>query len=180
MNDILTGTIEHSDMALYILNSYAKKQHKRQCLTKSQDFKDIRERVQALCPLVHNLDFPETMERLPVVLKDHLQNRPGCDYKIEWFNQGGYIITTSPDYLKKYYVNREGDRNLYGKLTDTLGLSDHTIGYKLWVESLARPGQVIFYEGLSLNMTSTQQNLITVSMISIVFDCDHVITLTMC
>jgi len=175
MDGLLRGKFEHNDMALYLLQMNANAQHKK-TLVKRKDLTDMRNRVAVMYPIVDQIPHM-TIEELPVPLKTFLGDDQHS-WKIEWFYGGDYICQQSGMYKEGFQYNRHGMRNVYAKLIDTMGFSKWDMAYKMWIETLCRPEQVISYEGMAFHVLRQKLESQKARMMSMILDFEHVITVT--
>ena len=142
---------------------------------KRKDALDCLRRLTSLWPLKAAEQIPPTTrDGLPVEL---LAMTHGS-YKIEWHYEGRITILMSDDYKNKYRYKVGKNRPVYRKCLDTMGFSDYTMAMKMWIESLHRPGHVINYKGKAAIHTSVELVIQSATVVSLVYDYDHFITLT--
>jgi len=173
----VNGEFVHEDLALYTIQLSATRQHKRSIL-KGKDFKDVQSRVLLQYP--EGVEIPEEMklELLPLEMASLMANHPDSHWKIEWMYKGGYVTMKSDMYKERYGTNKTNHKDLYTKIVDTLGFSYWETSYKMWVESIHRPSQIIKYEGLAYHLDTKKMRMQSVKMITKIIDFQHVITLT--
>lgn len=173
------GEFDHEDLALYTIQLSAAVQHKRSIL-KGADFKDVRKRVVANYPECKEGDIrKQTMETLPDEMLSFMVENHDSHWKVEWIYKGRYMVTKSDIYLKRYGSNLTSRKDLYTKIIDTMGFSRWDVGYKMWVESIRRSGQIVKYEGQSYHLDTKKTCFQTAKMMTIIFDYQHLITMTL-
>lgn len=118
------------------------------------------------------------VEDLPALMVDVLHTYSDSHWKIEWMYKGGYVTMKSDVYKAKFGTNKTSRKDLYTKIVDTMGFSHWDVAYKMWLESLRSPGQVIKYEGMAYHLDTKKTGVQTARMMTMVLDYQHVITLT--
>lgn len=175
---ILEGEYEHHDLAAYTLNAHAIKTHKKK-LFKSQDMKDVTMRVEAMFPLVKDYPSLKIVDNLPKECMELLKKHPVGAWKVEWMWNGSFDFQMNDLYKGRYYkFGRNKERYIYTKLWDGMGFSKFEMGYKMWVESLHRPDQIMRYEGNAYLMDEKRVTCQVARMISHVYDYCHIVTVT--
>jgi hypothetical protein len=173
MEGIAEGRFEHCDLALYHLQLNATQQHQKKILSKA-DLPDIRDRIRHL--------YPESDQPIPAMDKDHLPQELKDfiqgEWKIEWMYKGNIMQETSEKYKQMFKYNKKGVKVVYSKVVDTLGFSRWDMAFKMWIESLMRPGKAVWYEGQSFHMDTKTICMQKASMMTMILDFDHVITVT--
>lgn len=178
MEGIMEGRYVHSDLAMFTLHQQALHQHKKSLL-KKPDFVNMRHRLEILYPMPADFNFPLLdKDHLPGHLQGALQDHRGWSTKIEWMHKGEYFVDMTPDYKKKTDYNRFRNGKLYNKIVDTIGFSRWDMAYKLWVESLYRPDQLMFYKGKAYDMETKSLVNREARMISTILYFDALITIT--
>lgn len=178
MEGILEGRYVHCDLAMFTLHQQAVHQHKKS-LMKRQDYLSMKSRLEIMYPIPEGFAFPLlTRAELPQDLLRVMDEHMNWDIKIEWMHKGEYFVEMMGDYKKKTDYNRFRNTKVYNKVVDTIGLSRWDMGYKMWVESLYRPGQVIFYQGKAFDMMTKSLVNRVVRMTSRILHYDAMITLT--
>lgn len=168
---------QHSDIGLYILHLSAVKSHKRSVFKKA-DLDDVRSRLKIVHPtLMGKPPVVRVLTELPQVMQDFISQQGGM-WKVEWFYKGGYDTRFSPGYLMRFRPKTEGTRDLYTKVLETLQFQDHAAGHRLWLESLYRPGKVVFYEGVGYQLDTHKTVVQTAKIVSVILDYEHVISAT--
>lgn len=138
--------------------------------------KDVRERIRVVYPLVE-ISPEASISKLPTVLTELLAG--AAIFKIEWMFDGGYEMMSSGEFKAAFGFNFKGNiRNVYRKVQDTLGFSNYDTAYKMWTETLHRPGMVIRYQGRAYreNLKATVCQI--ARMCSVIYDFEHVVTVT--
>lgn len=167
------GEFEHSDLAIYTMHLNAVKSHQKYILRK-REIADVRERLRIVYPPVD--EKPEaSMAKLPPVLAEMLV---GADtFKIEWMFEGGYDVVSSGEFKAAFGFNNKGfAKNIYRKLQETLGFSKYDTAYKMWTETLHRPGVVIRYQGKAMRDGQPTPVVQVARMCSYVYDYEHVVS----
>lgn len=168
--------VEHVDIAMYTLHNVAVRQHKKMLLRR-RDLQDVRERVQAMYPAKDVATLPApTLAVLPYDLANFL-GKYVC-YKVEWFYMGLEYSVSSEEYKERFKVGKQGNRQIYNKVMDTLGLAKYQTAMNMWLESLYRPGHAIRYEGLGYHNHDHSVHPQVVRMMSHILDYEHVISVT--
>jgi hypothetical protein len=173
MEGLLEGRFEHCDLALYHIQLNATQQHQKTILKKA-DLRDVRDRIKSIYPESGEPIPPMGKEHLPQDLKDFIKG----EWKIEWVYKGNIIEETSEQYKKMFQYNKKGVKVVYSKVVDTLGFSRWDMAFKMWIESLTRPGKVVWYEGQAFRMDTKKTCMQKASMMTIILDYDHLITVT--
>lgn len=174
----ITGrNVEHVDIAMYTLHNVAVRQRKKMVL-KRQDLSDVRQRLQAMYPAIDAaLIPPPTLISLPSAIGASFLGDSSC-FKVEWFYMGSESSYATSDYRARFHVSKQGNKHLYNKAVDTIGLSKYSTAMLLWLESLYRPGKVIKYEGLGYHQNTHTVHPQVVRVMSLVLDYEHVISVT--
>lgn len=144
------------------------------------DFKDVHSRVVVQYPESKE-PIPEEkkMEQLPEKMMEFFKEWPDSVWKIEWMYRGGFITAKSDIYSNRYGPSLTSRKDLYTKIVDTMGFSKWEMGYKMWVETIRTPGQVVKYEGLAYHLDKKKTGFQTARMMTIVLDYQHIITVTL-
>jgi len=179
-DDVFQFRFGHSDLAIYNLNTYAIRSHRKK-LMKNRDMKDIHERISTMWPETNDLPSLTVVDKLP---KDcgnlfiQYQNSKGC-WKVEWLMNGLYDVQMSAEYKARYLRFSKGNnRSTYSMLWEGMGFSSYDVGYKLWLESLYRPSRVIKYEGNAFHINSKKVKFQTARVMTHLFDFNHLVTVT--
>lgn len=174
MGMLAKGEIEHVDLGFYFLHSNANYQHHK-VFMKRKDVMDCASRLGAMWPLIPMEQIPEpVVDKLPVELEGMMKGM----FKVEWHYDGKNIVHVSPEYRSRFNYNFKGNKAIYKKCVDTLGFDDCTMGIKMWLESISRPGKVITYQGIAYAKDIGKPIIQTVLMVSLVWDYHHFITIT--
>lgn len=177
-NDVLEGVFEHVDLAAYNLNAHAIKTHKKK-LFKSQDMRDVKQRVQIMWPRCTNLPEMRVVDFLPQYCLDFMKTFPSGAWKVEWMFNGGFDYQMNDLYRLRYQkFSKNQERGVYSKLWDGIGFSKYDLGYKMWLETLSRPGKVIRYEGNAYWISEQKVVPQVARMLTHVYDYDHLVTIT--
>ena len=99
-------------------------------------------------------------------------------WRVEWMYEGRMQSRVSPGFNQRYKPMLKGVRELYAKMTDTLQFEKPEMAHKLWLESLYRPEQVVFYEGWAYHLDEDKVKFQTARVMSFILDYEHVITIT--
>lgn len=175
---IANGEFEHDDLVMYTIQLSANRQHKRSILKKN-DFKDVQSRVLVQYPEgVMEIPEEKKLESLPLAMASLIASHPKSHWKIEWMYKGGYVTMKSDMYKDRFGTNKTSRKDLYAKIVDTMGFSHWEVAYKMWVESIRCPGQIIKYEGLAYHLDTKSTKTQTAKMMTVVVDYQHMITLT--
>ena len=169
-----SGQFPHEDLAYYFQHCNSNYTHQK-LFMKRKDALDCLKRLTSMWPLKAAEQIPPaSKDGLPIEL---LAMTHGA-YKIEWHYEGRITITMSDEYKAKYKTKAGKNRPVYRKCLDTMGFSDYTMAMKMWIESLHRPGHVINYTGKAAVNTGVELVIQTATVVSLVYDYDHFITLT--
>jgi hypothetical protein len=177
MMEIQDGRLEHNDLAIYTLQLNARKQHKKM-LIKAIEMREISKRLANKFPLMTTPAPITTIQGLPVCFGGLIKNFDSDVWMIEWMYQGDYLSHESDSFKKRFRFNLKGYKGFYRKVVNTLGFSKYQTAYKMWVETLTRPQQSIFYEGLAYQFDRRKVVMQKACMMSCVLDFEHVITVT--
>jgi len=170
----LAGELPHEDLAYYFQHCNSNYTHQK-LFMKRKDAMDAMSRLEMMWPLKEEDQIPPTTkEGLPV----ELQAMTVGAYKIEWHYEGRIQIIMSDEYKAKYKFRAGKNRPVYRKCIDTMGFADYTMAMKMWLESLHRPGHVINYRGKAIVQINTEPVVQTATVVSLVWDYNHFITLT--
>lgn len=177
---IINAEFEHSDIASYTLNAHAIKTHKKK-LFKSQDMKDVTMRVETMWPLIKKDELPSmcVVDHLPAECLNLIKQFPVGAWKVEWMWNGSYDFQMNDLYKDRYYkFSRNKERGIYMKLWDGMGFAKYEMGYKMWVESLYRPGKIMRYEGNAYLMNEKRVACQVARTISHIYDYAHIVSVT--
>lgn len=172
--NLVEGKYDHVDLAYYTLQLNARLLHHRGVM-KRIELRDCLERVRIMWPRSEEAPHPLiALETLPAELADMAQGV----YKVEWFYEGALEIKTCEVYRFRYFYQLYGERNILKKTIDTVGMCHYEMPFKMWLESVRCPGQLITYEGMAWwnNMKALKRQKLL--MKTIVFDYEHLITVT--
>jgi hypothetical protein len=174
LDGLVQGRFQHVDIGIYTLHIHACRRHIRRLLNKSE-VNDCLARLKIIYPLLND-GIPALGEgKLPKVLHDMAVGT----YKVEWFYAGEYKVARSPDYkVKLGHPMKNNIRNMHPKTIDTMGFSQWDMPMKMWMESLYRPGQVVSFGGVAFHVNRVKIQYQVARMMSIIFDYEHVITVT--
>ena len=165
-------------MALYTIQLSAARQHKKSLLKKA-DFKDVQSRVVIKYPEAKEIPEEMKMGCLPSLMVAFLaDNSKTNNFKVEWMYKGGYKTAKSDVYSARYGTNKVARRDLYTKCVDTMGFGYWDAAYKMWIESIRSPGQIIKYEGMAYHLDTKKNELQTAKMMTLIIDYQHMITIT--
>lgn len=176
----MQGVYEHCDLASYNLNAHAIKTHKKK-MFKNQDMTNICQRVKIVWPTIDESELPSLLvvDHLPVSCRTFLDRFESGSWKVEWMFNGSYDYQMSDTYKQRFTkYSRQSERGLYSKLWDTMGFSKPETSFKMWVESLYRPGTVIRYEGNAFHIDTSSVKCQIARMLSHVYDYNHIVTVT--
>lgn len=176
--NLIDGKYEHNDVVAYALNSHAIKTHKKK-LFKRHDMSDVLDRVKTLYPLAEYVPSLMIVDNLPSYCIEFMRKYSGSAWKVEWMFNGTYDYQSNGLYTSRYMkYGKCKERGIYSKLWDGMGFSKVDTGYKLWVESVYRPGQVVKYEGNAF-VADTKTVICQVArMMTHIFDYSHIATIT--
>lgn len=177
-SSVMTGELLHNDYAKYQLSLEANVYGGRPVLG-SAEMEDVIRRIHSYQsgPVIRVGNISD----LPDELKYHVGDHPV--YKIEWFFNGRYGCTVSMEYSKHFMTEEEilGIARKYGippKLVDSMGLNDHEMAYKMWVESLFSPGICVTYTGSGYWRGDNQLLWSTARVMSVIVNHEYLITAT--
>lgn len=162
------------DMAMYIMQVHASKRHYK-TLLRRPEMVDVTERVKIMWPL--KTDLPTIgVGQIPLEIVSKMNGTPL--WKVEWFWDGSIISSKTPQWKERFKFSYCGERGVYQMVSDTMGFSKHDMAMKMWLESLHRPGQYIYYEGKAFMQGSGELKVQKATMISTIYDYNHVMTVT--
>ena len=177
--DIRQHTFEHSDLGLYTLHLNAVRAHKKMVFKKA-DLTDVRQRLQVMFPRGHDIPQEGRLEKLSPVALAFVDSVSGKGlWKVEWMYEGRYYSRVSPIYQLRFRPGMKGARDVYSKMTETLQFDKKEMGHKLWLESLHRPEQVVFYEGWAFQLDTECIVRQKASMMSFIYDFEHLVSITL-
>lgn len=180
MEEIKNNKYSYSELGMYLIHMEASRTHRR-LVFKRPELLEVRSRLAAKYPLLP-YDVIPTMEmrNMPVEMLDFLRQFPyqTTAIKVEWFYGGIYHYDVNQEYKSRFTLGRKGDRQVYSKTCDTIGFNNVSMAFKMWMESVDRPGVIIKYEDVGLRVDLNIVVHQCVRMLSKVLDCEHVITLT--
>jgi hypothetical protein len=168
------GFMGFRDIFIYLLNAEAVRTHWRKYLKRKESL-DVLERLRTMHPLLEKDDIPNpTMTHLIPAMKALLDGREV--WCVEWFYEGRRMVKPSDIYKDRYLGVCQGKAS--SRIADMIGFCKWDSGLKLWIESLYRPGQVIYCEGAAYRFDSQEKKNQKVRMLSHIYDFDHVVTVT--
>lgn len=162
------------DLAMYIIQVHATRVHFKGLL-KKPEMDDVRQRLKIMWPLCEDLPTM-SVGSLPLWITEKLQGLPV--WRIEWFWDGSYVCSKTPAWKKRFTHSFGGEHGIYKMVRDTLGFSRFEMPFKMWLESLFRPNEMIYYEGKAFIHDMEQLEVQKCTMISVVYDYNHVMTIT--
>jgi hypothetical protein len=174
MDMLKDGKFEHTDLAMYFLHCNSNLCHQR-VFMKRKDASDCLERLKVIYPLSEeNLIPPMTLDRVPDPIKSMMEGL----YKIEWHYNGMVNMMMSDKYRSRFKFHQCKQRAVYRKCLDTMGFAKPEQAFKMWIESVYRPGGIIVYEGAAYDQDAMRKITQKVIMITVVYDYEHFITAT--
>lgn len=176
-DQLFSRLFEHVDIAMYTLYVHGRRNHCK-ALFKRPEINDITSRVEILYPRVPEEEIPlMEVQHLPMSLRELVSAHQG-HYRVEWFYKGVYTCKMSSGFQSRYTTKLCGIKRVYPKLVQTLNFSECASSLKMWLESMYRPNTVIKYEGLAYHQASEKVVHQTVRMMSVIYDFEHIITVT--
>jgi hypothetical protein len=145
---------------------------------KAQDMKDVKMRVETMWPPTKLLPALLVVDFLPMACLNLINKFPLGAWKVEWMFNGSYEVHKNDLYKQRYLMMGKRGKEIYSKLWDGMGFAKFDMAYKMWLETLFRPGQIIRYEG---NAFLLDQNIVkpqVARMITHVYDFDHIVTVS--
>lgn len=179
-SDVISNKFKYSEQAMFLIHLEAKRVHRR-LVFKKKELDEVRDRLFKLYPAKSDDEIPDMLIcALPPTLTDFMRqfSHDKDGIKVEWFYGGIYYYTANSAYKERIDVTRKGERQLYSKCVDTLAFSEYDIAFKMWLESIDRPGVVIKYDGLGFHRTKNMSVQQTARIMSLIVDASHAITMT--
>ena len=180
MTDINNTTFKYPELAMHTIHLEASRSHRR-LIFKRPELEEVRNRLRGRYPHVSKDDIPHTaLVSLPFSLKEFMAS---YDYtttaiKAEWMYSGLYTNFVNETYKERMYLGRNGDRNMYKKVVDVMGLSEYDMAFNMWMESVDRPQMLIKYDDIAYHRGLGCAVQTGVRMMSVVVDFEHIITVT--
>lgn len=183
VRSILGAAYVHNDYAKYALHLQACKYTGRGLLYRTE-IKDIYARItqEDLKHSMPTVSQTTLFTKMPPQLHEIVSNSR-C-YKIECCdNDGTYKVITN-DVYGENFITAGGimayskKYKLIPKLVDFLGACEHDIHYKMWIETLFYPGQIIVYSGHSIWRKTKDMVLTKILMSSMIVSYGQIVTVT--
>jgi hypothetical protein len=183
MKGIINAEYVHSDYAKYSLHlqscNYAGK-----ALLFRTEIKDIYNRIAAVDEQYGVVPMPTEifMKTLPGQLRE-MVNYSTC-YKIESMDKDGSYQSFTNDAYSRNFISSGGimayakKHHLPPKLVDFVGACEHDAHYKMWVESLLYPGQIMIYKGYCIWRANKEMVLTQIFMASMIVSFSQIVTVT--
>lgn len=180
--ELRDGDYYHNDFARYQIYLQSLVFDTKIVLTR-QDVLDIFRRISAgdvhysfIKPLENR-----TIDDLPVYMKTFAGS--GDVTKLEFLDKGRYKVVVSPKYESYFMTGDEIIRTakyhrIPPKLVDTCRFNQYDLAYRVWSESLYRPGCVISYTGPALWRADNVCVWTTMRVLSYIQAHDSVATIT--
>lgn len=166
---IRDGDLVLDEFAVFLMNAEAVRAHKKRILSRL-DQVDVLNRIRELHPVLGGLNVKPSMEKLPSHLKALVE---GHDlWRVEWFLQGMAVAIRSDGWRKSWNEPRP---KLSFKIAEMGGFCDWTVMLRVWSDSLVHPDRLVFKEGMGFH-EEVGMKMQRVSMISHVYDYDHVVS----
>ena len=176
MDALYNGEFIHNDLAFHLLQLQARQSHVRG-LMKRYEAADCISRLKVVHPPNEN-EFPGSeLKCLPACLRDLTM---GTEYfKVEFFEGGNVKTVASESYASTFPANQYNHRRTIRRVADMILFLDFKMPLIMWIESLRFPGKMISFEGKA--WTSMRDGRVLrqrVEMMSLIYDYEHVITVT--
>lgn len=167
------GAYGFQDLPMHLLNLEACRR-KLTKLLKRKEQVDVVQRLRTMYPLANGLDIPAPLlNNLPASMKALKDGRDV--WRVEWFYDGRHTAMSSTNYADRYL---HPVKNTISKFQDMVGFCKWESAIKLWMESLYRAEQTVFYEGWAYCLDSKRMIRQKVRMQSYIYDSDHVVSIT--
>lgn len=180
MNEIYNHSYYYSPQGMYFLHLQAKRAHQR-AIYKTPELAELRSRLSSQYPPVNIQVIPKmNLESMPPLLLDYIRqfDHDSIAYKVEWFYASVYLVSHNHRWFEWYRKESRKDNKVFSKVHDTMGFMEHNTALKMWLESIDRPESTIRFEGWAYHQKSHGLVMQTAFMMSILFDYEHAITLT--
>lgn len=170
------GEMGFQDLAIHLLNMEASRRKMTKYMKRKEQV-DVLHRVRTMHPLVEGLDIPSPLlGNLPAHFKSMIDGR--SIWRVEWMFNGRHTAMSTGEYENRYLGEAVKVRCTVAKIQDMVGFCKWDSAIKLWMESLYRPDQIVYYEGKAYLQHTGETKFQKVRMMSHVYDSDHVVSMT--
>lgn len=163
------GDLLLDEFAVFLMNSETVRAHMKRMLRRP-DQVEVLSRIREMYPAVSGLNVEPSVEKLPGHLKALVEGQEL--WRVEWFLQGMTVAIRSDKWEKSW---NDPKMKMSFKVVEMGGFCDWTVMLRVWSDSLVHPDRLIFKEGMGFHEEGGMR-MQRVSMISHVYDYDHVAT----
>lgn len=166
----------YQDIVVHLLNLEASRRKITKYMRRKEQV-DVLQRLRTIYPIVRSIDVPSPiLGNIPAHFKAMMDGRDV--WRVEWFYNGRHMAMSTQEYDERYLGEAIKVRNAVTKLRDMVGFCKWDSAVKLWMESLYRPDQIVYYEGRAYLQNSGKTVYQKVRMMSHIYDSDHVVSIT--
>lgn len=183
-NAVASGNVCHHDLARYMLYLQGRLYDTRGLDAKVEV--EYVERRLNLCERSMTKPPPIGATTLPEGIKEMVEMyvEMAC-IRIEWLYNGTYYASYNQLWAENFYTfdqirKLQKQTRVHPKLIETLGFASPMRAYNMFVESLARMGNVVEWTGHFFWEKGTVEKLAIVKMKTLMHDAKHLINLTIC
>lgn len=154
----------------YLLNTEAVRMRAKKFNTREEQLQ-VLPQLREQFPLMQESLIPRPDEKtLPPILSDLVRDQRF--WRLEWFFNGMGLVKESDDWRELLHVPR---RKLAEKIASMGGFLWADAMMRVWSDSLYYPDTIIWYEGMAWYCEDVGLVKQRVSMVSHVYDLDHVV-----
>lgn len=165
---------------MFLIHLHAMRAQRR-LIYKRPELDEVRRILRSRFGIMDANSIPQMMpNRLPVAMQDFIKpwDDLGHPVKIEWFYGTLYVHHMNKAYRKRYMFKTGGEKRIYPKVLDTMGLEEYDAAFRMWMASVEYPNQLHYYRGKGYMQDKEDWGLVSVQMMSVVLDAEHVISAT--